>query len=1146
MSPLQGRLATMDLYDRCRREISQTDWDKGRNYLRSGVVRLFEPDHECLEAEVQGSERLPYTVWIDWSNVRKRVIGVDCDCPRFAEMEMCKHVAATILAMDSVGLASQISGRDALSIRTLDEIESEAGQGGLFVGQLNELIESLGFDPTDRSALRAQLSSPKKRSERPLWHAQMDRIAFSPDNEEGPTKPPAQLWYLLDIPKTLRKERVCLSLKQRAVRKDGQLGKMTTVSTGPALLRGNVTPEDQIVLGLLGGNEQETRYGQTFNPFSGYSPVSEFSLYPAMAEIVLRHLCQTNRFGWLPENGGKEAEVQRLTFDDGPAYKLELVVAKSDDQNHWVVEGRLSREELTISLAEPLVLLESGLAILSGRIVRFASEHAWPWIQALRKEPMVVPLKQGEQFVERLVGLPGVPRFKLPDELCPEEIIGRPRPLVAISRPDDGTKNELNCQLQFSYGEKTVASREGPSAWYDSLRRLVRRDRDQEIAAHDRLIAAGAKQISHPQATRRAPYRIDSQQLPSLVRELSNEDWQVEAEGRVIRSHGAITLSVKSAADWFDLDAECDFGGISASLPELLRSLRNGDKFILLDDGSQGILPEEWLQQWAPVAEFADQKNQRSDRLRFLPSQGAILDALLAANDQASVRVDRKFAEWRERLRSFEGIKPAKPARSFAGDLREYQKEGLGWLKFLNEFGFGGCLADDMGLGKTVQVLALLDERRRTWNSRSKVAKNASRTSLVVAPKSLVFNWIDEASRFAPKLKVVNYTGTERGSLLDDLSQTNLVVTTYGTARKDIAAFSKHRFDYVVLDEAQAIKNSSSQGAKACRLLKSQHRLALTGTPVENHLGDLWSIFEFLNPGMLGRQPRLLQTISASQNLGRQEMGNGDAEAADNTAFLSRVLRPFMLRRTKEQVLKELPSKTEQTLYCELGRQQRKMYDELLAHYRRSLFDRVSQQGMNRSKMHVLEALLRLRQAACHPGLVNPKKLTTESAKLEALMEQLQEVIAEGHKALVFSQFTSLLSIVRNQFDASGINYEYLDGKSTKRKSLVERFQTDPNCRVFLISLKAGGHGLNLTAADYVFILDPWWNPAVEAQAVDRVHRMGQKRHVFAYRLIARDTVEEKILELQRHKRDLADSIIAADNSIFRNLTAADLQLLLS
>jgi SNF2 family DNA or RNA helicase len=316
-------------------------------------------------------------------------------------------------------------------------------------------------------------------------------------------------------------------------------------------------------------------------------------------------------------------------------------------------------------------------------------------------------------------------------------------------------------------------------------------------------------------------------------------------------------------------------------------------------------------------------------------------------------------------------------------------------------------------------------------------------------------------------------------------------------------------------------------------VLQADHRLALTGTPIENRLGDLASILEFLNPGM-ARATRTLEALT-------------DPEASeDDVKTLGRALKPLILRRTKDDVLPELPDKTEQLLRCDLGRQQRKLYDELRDHYRALLDESIRKRGLAQSKIHVLEALLRLRQAACHPGLIDPQRRQEPSAKLDALMEPLLEVVEAGHKALVFSQFTSFLGIARERIAERGVPYVYLDGKTRKRKRVVERFQNDPDCSVFLISLKAGGHGLNLTAAEYVFLLDPWWNPAVEAQAIDRAHRIGQQRPVFAYRMIADDTVEDRVLELQHHKRELAESIFEGQRSMMSSLTSEDLELLLS
>jgi SNF2 family DNA or RNA helicase len=614
---------------------------------------------------------------------------------------------------------------------------------------------------------------------------------------------------------------------------------------------------------------------------------------------------------------------------------------------------------------------------------------------------------------------------------------------------------------------------------------------------------------------------IHPKSLPSAIRGLLHEGWKVQAEGKLYRSAGKFDIEVTSGIDWFDLNVRADFGGISAPLPRLLAALRKGETLVPLDDGTFGMLPEEWLRKYGGLAAVG---KDEGDKMRFSRTQVGLLDALLAAQPEA--RFDEAFRRTREELHRFSGVAPLDPPATFTGTLRPYQGEALGWFDFLRRFSFGGCLADDMGLGKTVQVLALLEARRESTTSEKT-------PSLVVVPRSLVFNWKQEASRFAPKLAVLDHSTPLRAKDATAFAGYDVVLTTYGTLRKDAPYLKDVPFDYAILDEAQAIKNPASESAKAVRLIQARHRLALSGTPVQNHLGDLWSLFDFLNPGMLG-------TVTA--------FNGSPIKAADEETrrLLSRGLRPFILRRTKEQVARELPPRVEQTLYCELEAEQRKLYDELREHYRQSLLGRIEREGIAKAKIQILEALLRLRQAAIHPGLIDKTRAAESSAKLDLLLPQLAEVTDEGHKALVFSQFTGMLAILKKKLDAAKICYEYLDGKTRDRQERVERFQSDPKCKLFLISLKAGGLGLNLTGADYVFLLDPWWNPAVEAQAIDRTHRIGQTRQVFAFRLIAKGTVEEKVLALQESKRDLADAIINADNSLIRTLGREDLELLLS
>jgi SNF2 family DNA or RNA helicase len=562
------------------------------------------------------------------------------------------------------------------------------------------------------------------------------------------------------------------------------------------------------------------------------------------------------------------------------------------------------------------------------------------------------------------------------------------------------------------------------------------------------------------------------------------------------------------------------------ALPDLLKAADKGDTTITLPDGSVGVLPEDWLRKYGFLTGLGEAEG---GVLKFSKNQASLLDSMLAS--QPDITFDDGFDRARKSLQSFQGIQPLDPPNMFQGELRPYQREGLGWLNYLEEFQFGGVLADDMGLGKTVQVLAQLARWRESGSRQG--------PSLIVVPKSLIFNWVQEASRFAPDLRVLDYTGPNRQNMVPKFRRYDLIVTTYGTLRSDIVELSKIEFDYVILDEAQAIKNADSQAAKAARLLKGKNRLAMSGTPIENHLGELWSLFEFINPGMLG-------TASVFKRLALAATGS-DPVARE---ALAKSLRPFILRRTKKQVVKDLPEKTEQILHCDLEPEQRAYYDQLREHYRLTLLKNeasaVSGGKFATNKIEVLEALLRLRQAACHPGLIDPDKRQESSAKLDILLPHMEEVIEEGHKVLIFSQFTSFLSIVRERFEKLGVRYEYLDGKTRDREARVQNFQDDPTISVFLISLKAGGLGLNLTSADYVYLLDPWWNPAVEAQAIDRSHRIGQKQHVFAYRLIASDTVEQKIINLQAQKRDLADAILGDDNRVIQSLTREDLEYLLS
>lgn len=672
-------------------------------------------------------------------------------------------------------------------------------------------------------------------------------------------------------------------------------------------------------------------------------------------------------------------------------------------------------------------------------------------------------------------------------------------------------------RLGFAYEGRVIDPATAESTLFDAASQtLLRRDLLAERQLAERLTELGFEERT---IDGEVALCIVNSRLPDLLTKLAAEGWHVEVNDAHYRPATSLRLRIASGIDWFEVRGDADFGGHSLPFPKLLDALAAGERTVTLDDGTVGLLPAEWSSQFAPLQEIG---KSTGDAIRVEKRQIALLDALLVELPPADT--DAGFAAARERLRDFERIVPRPAPAGFGGTLRPYQELAQGWFAFLREFGFGGCLADDMGLGKTIQVLALLEERRQ----------QKAGPSLVVVPRSLVFNWISEARRFTPNLRVLDQSHATRTRSLDPIREHDLILTTYGTLRRDAEYLKDITFDYVILDESQAIKNESTDAAKAARLLKADHRLAMSGTPIENHLCELWSLMEFLNPGLLGRSSAFKRLTTSS-----------DPDKAA-VAAIARAVRPFILRRTKSQVATDLPERVEQTIQIEPDADHRAAYDELREHYRTLLADKIAKDGLAKSQMIVLEALLRLRQASCHVGLLNDAKALASSAKFDVLLEHLQQIIESGQKALVFSQFTSLLALLKPLLEREGIRFEYLDGQTRDRQAHVNRFQTDPNCPLFLVSLKAGGVGLNLTAAGYVFLLDPWWNPAAEAQAIDRAHRIGQTQAVIASRLIARDTVEERVMELQTRKRDLANAIINADRAGTSALTRDDIDLLLS
>jgi superfamily II DNA or RNA helicase len=1043
---------------------------QGLTYFNGGRVQILSGSRERVEASVIGSQR--YSVKIE---VTGSSLALLCSCPYFGEAGMCKHIWAALIAAERRGHLGKI-------------------------GEIDPSIETLHGNRRPGAAPR--------RAPPPKPEPWKEHLAFLQSHAKPASIPAGgerRLMFIAEPSESINSNGLPIRAFCLGRKKNGDWGKPNwheRYLRDSHLLDG----EDQRLVALLSGAKDIYSY-------YGPSTQSEYRVHPAAYTTLLPLLCATGRFVLASQHLNLH-ERPALCWDDGPPWKFRVSIQRNDDQRCYDIHGELLRGEEVVPINKP-PLISAGLVFFQNSVCRFEDGGALDWAALLRRIGMTsVPYGSRHEFMMQMSALPAMPPLEGPEELRIETRALDRAPVLKIRQAENPNRaqSRLRADLYFDYAGEIVSGKTTMSALHDkTLNCFFRRDRAAEAAAANKL---GAYGFYRADAWMNHGWELPPAKFPSAVRGLIAEGWRVEAEGKLYRRAGSVRIEVRSGIDWFDVQGGADFEGEPVAMPELLKAIARGDNMVRLGDGSYGVIPEQWLHRYQLLAGSG---RTEDGNIRFARNQAGLLDALLAGEPEASF--DEGFLRIRKQLGEFDGLRPADPPPAFQGALRGYQREGLGWLHFLRQFGLGGCLADDMGLGKTIQALAMIASPERNG------------PALVVVPRSLVFNWKEEAARFAPQLRVLDLTGAGRKEQWKQIGDSDLVLSTYGTLRRDAPDLKDVKFDTVILDEAQTIKNAATESAKATRLLKADHRIALTGTPIENHVNDLWSLFEYLNPGMLGAAEVFRAHAAATE---------------ESLRILSQALRPFILRRTKEQVARELPAKTEQTIYCEMESGQRRLYTELRDHYRDSLLGRIDDVGIEKSRMQILEALLRLRQAACHPGLIDKAKTQEPSAKLDSLLPQIMEVVEGGHKAVVFSQFTSFLAIVRRFLDDEHITYEYLDGRTRDRQKRVDRFQTDPECRIFLISLKAGGLGLNLTAAEYVFLLDPWWNPAVEAQAIDRAHRIGQSRHVFAYRLIARDTIEEKVLELQKTKRELAGALITADNSVIAGLNREHLEMLLS
>ena len=802
-------------------------------------------------------------------------------------------------------------------------------------------------------------------------------------------------------------------------------------------------------------------------------------------------------------------------------YRIRVDYNESEDvfEPKLKIVNDFGREYL---VQNPFVLSPSPLIILTGqRVVKIVNVDSDESLDKLiQLAQLGIPKDEFETFKTKY--LPQINKethVDLPENIDFNEEIGIPKPRINLFE----SEGLLKLELVFMYSGEVVHYEDSGDiivSRLDGLTRIKRNDQDEEDwmqlleEHHVTFVKNGQFKLKV------SPFDWLYQELP-ILEQKGFEFWGEELleEYRVKHAEPEYNLMVRSNNDWLDLRGGVKYGDIEVPFKEIIKAVKKERKYIKLSDGSHGKIPKEWIDNFDLVYGLADTSG---DNVKINEFHVSVINKLFGDVDYSEL--NDKTRKKLSILENFDGIDTYEVPETLHGELREYQKAGFSWMRFLNDFGLGGCLADDMGLGKTVQTLTLLLAQQE---------KKVKKPAIIIAPTSLMFNWEAEAQKFAPSLSVHKYVGAKRGKATQKgFNNYDIILTTYGILRRDIEILEKIKFNYVILDESQNIKNPTSQNYKAVQKMDTENRLILTGTPIENNLMELWAQFNFINPGLLGNQTYFKETfirdIVVHQNVKRVEA-------------LKQFINPFILRRTKTQVAKELPDKIETVVLCDMPDEQKELYEQEKALYRASLLQKIKSEGVEKSRMKILEALTRLRQICNHPATVF-SDYEGESGKLNTLFDMLDDILAEDHRVLIFSQYVKMLHLIKDRMEENQINYAYLDGQTKEREKVVNEFNTNMDLSCFLISLKAGGVGLNLTSADYVFIIDPWWNPAVEQQAIDRAYRIGQKKNVFVYKTIAKGTIEEKIVKLQDQKKGLVSDIITTDEHVFKQLTANDFE----
>lgn len=1059
---------------------------RGLEYHQEKRVSLLEQSDQSATFNVLGEKKYQVVVQVP----KGQRVTATCTCQYFKDGHKCKHIWATYLYVDQnqVFEAKQTSSGQ-------DENTSPEKENGGWIKTFSSFLNSEEKHESDINHFLADahdLKSEKLRSG----------------------------VYVINAQKSKLNDKVFLSLLCQEFKQDGSLSVIKNLGESEETLALHGDPLDQEILTTLLGPTKEGDSG-----YYSRSKTNTVSIQPRSLKQILTQITQSGR---LYIDFTKYSYSN--TYENVSSYQYL-------PQDYDFVFELVSQSVTGYSLTPSLRNRETGEKISTDKIQLFISDLVFcektcfhsnyskfaNWMKVFKSDhALSIPHSQIHQFLEIFYKQPDHPDLILPSELGIQKINVQPKLKIYFEQVGESF---YEVKLNSSYNDYKIENNKGSTSFYDSQKnQIVERDPQIEQQMRQQVLQLLYSESAAKKMQLSAKMILGMDALKDILPSLLKLEHEIYIQSAKVKKLSNLDLKLTNHMDWFDLElAKTKKADLTtADLPELLKSIQEDSGFVKIKD-QVFLLPDEISKKLKMISRFTGQAAfDEQGRLKLSKVQSLFISSVLEQETESKTQVNREV---------FQGLlqskmktsKDGNPTKMFQGELRPYQKLGVGWLSKLHELGFGGLLADDMGLGKTVQVIAFLSKIQNLAPLVTKTKKATTKTTaakvLIACPKSLIFNWQDEFAKFAPEMKVLCYQGKNRQTLLDDIVKYDIVITTYHSLRQDIQLMRDYEFEAFIVDEAQNIKNSESQVSMACRMVKAKHVYALTGTPVENSIQDFFSIMNVVLPGLFTPGKNILK------------YGNDDIQ------LLGRAFAPFILRRKKQDVLKDLPEKSEQVLYCELSPEEKQRYEELKNYYWSQLKGVIDQQGMNRSKIQILEALLRLRQASCHIGLLDQTKRDFVSAKFELLLEQIQEIVAEGHKVLVFSQFTQLLELFKYQLNQLNLPYHYLDGQTKDRKEIVSDFQMHDDKKVFLLSLKAGGVGLNLTAAEYVFILDPWWNPAVESQAIDRAHRIGQTKKVFAYKMIAKDTVEEKILKLQETKKDLLENLLSQKQSVLKNMT---------